>query len=183
MYQKFVFFSAACFIGLFTTAQIKKPIGTSNGRPVYNFITINPKLQYVFIEDKAGTEHPRVGDDVMLRMIGICNNRFLYSSAQLNKGGPAAFSLSRLGFKGEILDALLLMSPGDSIICLADAKARYDYLHKKLPNYIKPGDKIQYNIRLVSIKRKEEIEKERQAELMKVMQEADTIKKKPGENK
>ena len=188
MYQKFAFLSIACFISLFTAAQLTKPIGTRDGRPVYNFTAVNPKLQYVFIEDKPGNEHPHVGDDVMLRMIGICNNRFLYNSGQLNKGKPAPFTLSEPGFKGDIFDALVLMTPGDSVICLVDAEALYGHLNKKMPDFIKPGDLIQYNIRLVSIKRKEELEKERQEAIRKATQEeqkqtADTIKQKPGKNK
>jgi FKBP-type peptidyl-prolyl cis-trans isomerase len=62
------------------------------------------------------------------------------------------------------------MSPGDSIICLVDAKSMYDYSKKPMPDYIKPGDKIQYNIRLVSIKPREELQKEREAALNKALQ-------------
>lgn len=40
-----------------------------------------------------------------------------------------------------------------------------------MPDYIKPGDKIQYNIRLVSIKPKAQLQKEREAEFAKFMQE------------
>ena len=39
-----------------------------------------------------------------------------------------------------------------------------------MPDYIKPGDKIQYNIRLVSITPREEIQKERETALNKALQ-------------
>lgn len=170
MYQRIAFLLATCFIVLFTTAQNTKPVAAPKGRPVYNFTTINPKLQYVFIEDKPGTQHPQVGDDVMLRMTGICNNRFMYSSASLNKGKPSTFNLSKPSHKGDIMYVLELMTPGDSIICFVDAQSLYDHLKKKMPDYIKPGDKIQYNIRLVSIKPKAQVQKEREEAIKKAME-------------
>ena len=171
MYNKPVFLLAACFITLSVMAQTPKLVAAPVGRPVYNFKTINSKLQYVFIEDKPGTKHPQEGDDVMMRMIAICNNRFMYNTAQASKGKPAAFSVNKAAFKGDIADVLMMMTPGDSVICLVDAKSMFDFTKKKMPDYIKPGDKIQYNIRLVSIKTKEEKAKEQQAAMAKFMQE------------
>jgi FKBP-type peptidyl-prolyl cis-trans isomerase FkpA len=171
MYKKIASLLVTCLITLSASAQTTKPAAAPAGRRVYNFTTINPKLQYVFIENKPTTQRPQEGDDVMMHMIAICNNRFMYNSGQLNKGKPAAFSLSKPAFKGDIMEALVLMTPGDSIICMVDAQSMYDYTKKKMPDYIKPGDKIQYNIRLVSIIPKEQLQKEREAAMMKAMQE------------
>ncbi len=175
MYQKLTLLSVACFITLFTTAQISKQIAAPASKRVYNFTTINPKLQYVFIENKNTAQRPQEGDDVMMHMIAICNNRFMYHSGQLNKGKPAAFSLSKPAFKGDIMEALVLMTPGDSIICMVDAQSMFEYSKKKMPDYIKPGDKIQYNIRLVSIIPKAQLQKEREAAMMKAIQEPQTV--------
>lgn len=171
MYQKITIHLLGCFLCLFATAQNTKPAAPVS-RPVYNFTKINPKLQYVFIEDKPGKIHPQEGDDVMMRMIAICNNRFMYSSAQLNKGKPGAFSISKANFEGDIADALMLMTAGDSIICLADAQSVFEYAKKPLPDYIKPGDKVQYNIRMVSVKPKAELQKEREAAFAKFLQDS-----------
>lgn len=169
------------FLSLFTLAVASQntkapasPAAVAAPRPVYNFTSINPNLKYVFIENKPTKTHPQEGDDVMLRMVAICNNRFMYNTAQVNKGKPGAFSISKAAFKGDIADVLMMMSPGDSVICLVDAQAMFDYSKKKMPDYIKPGDKIQYNIRLVSIKTKEEKQQEQQAAIEKLMREQDT---------
>ncbi len=171
MYQKTASLLAACFISMLAAPQPPKTIAAPVGKPIYNFKTVNPKLQYVFIVDKPTKDHPKDGDDVMMRMIAICNNRFMYNSAQASKGKPAAFSVAKAAFKGDIADVLMTMTPGDSVICLVDAQSMFDYTKKKMPDYIKPGDKIQYNIRLVSIKTKAEKEKEQQAAMAKFMQE------------
>jgi len=187
MYHKTTSFLLSSLVTLFAAAQKPKPVPVpppvvATARPVYNFTTINPSLKYVFIENKPTSPHPKEGDDVMLRMIAICNNRFMYNSAQVNKGKPGAFSISKPAFKGDIADVLMLMTPGDSVICLVDAQPMFEYSKKKMPDYIKPGDKIQYNIRLVSIKSKEEKQKEQQAEIAKIMQEQ-TVKQKADESR
>jgi FKBP-type peptidyl-prolyl cis-trans isomerase FkpA len=169
MYKKITFLFLACISALSVSAQNTRAVAAPVAKPVYNFITINPKLKYVFVEDKPTKGHPQEGDDVMMHMIAICNNRFLYHSGQLYKGKPGAFSISKAAFQGDIADALMLMTPGDSLICLVDAKSVFDYSKKKLPDYIKPGDLVQYNIRLVSIKPKAEIQKEREAAFAKQM--------------
>jgi len=180
MYQKFALLLFSYVVSLFAAAQNVKPAppaiaAPAASKPVYNFKTINPNLKYVFVEDKPTKGHPEEGDDVMMRMIAICNNRFMYNSATVNKGKPGAFSISKAAFKGDIADVLMLMTPGDSVICLVDAKAMFDYSKKPMPDYIKPGDKIQYNIRLVSIKPKAQIQKEREAEFSKFMQEQNGV--------
>lgn len=173
MHKRFVFILLNCFTCLLALAQTPKPVAAPVGKRVYNFKTVNPKLQYVFIDDKPTTGHPQEGDDVMMRMIALCNNRFMYSTSQLNKGKPGAFSISKPAFTGDISDVLMLMTPGDSVICLVDAQSMYEYSKTKMPDFIKPGDKIQYNIRLVSIKPRAQVQKEREAEMMKAMQGQD----------
>ncbi len=174
MYQKFTFLLLGCFISLFASAQNTKAVVAPAGKPVYNFTTINPKLKYVFVENKPTAQHPQEGDDVMMHMVAICNNRFMYHSGQLNKGKPGAFSISKSTFKGDINEAIVLMTPGDSIICLVDAQSIYEYSKKRLPDFIKPGDLIQYNIRLVSITPKEQLQKEREAAMMKALQQQES---------
>ena len=173
MYQKFTFIFLSCVITLFAAAQNANPIT----KPGYEFKTINPKLQYAFVENRPGALHPKEGDEMMLRMQTICNNRIMYNSAQLNKGKPGVFAVAKPAFKGDLVEAIMLMTPGDSMICLVDAQAMFAFSKNKMPDYIKPGDKIQYNVRLVSIKTKEQLQKDQQAAIMKQMKEQEAKQK------
>ncbi|MBL0358224.1 MAG: FKBP-type peptidyl-prolyl cis-trans isomerase [Chitinophagaceae bacterium] len=65
----------------------------------------------------------------------------------------------------------MLMTPGDSIVCQADADVMYKNAKNKKPDFIKPGDKIQYFIKLITIKTKEQFQKEQQAAFMKQMKD------------
>lgn len=176
MFRKFTFLLCSCFISFFAFAQNTNP-AAAPVNPLYNFKSLNPKLQYAFIENRPGTQHPQEGDQMMLRMQSTCNNRLMYNSALVNKGKPGLFAVAKPAFKGDLIEAIMLMSPGDSIVSLVDAQAMFAFSKNKMPDYIKPGDKIQYNIRLVSIKTKEQLQKEQQAAFMKQMKEQEAKQK------
>jgi FKBP-type peptidyl-prolyl cis-trans isomerase FkpA len=131
--------------------------------PAYNFTKINAFLSYAYVINSPTKIHPQEGDQVMLHLQSICNNRIMYSSWQANKGKPVSFGVTKPLFKGDILEAIVLMTPGDSIMCLGDAEVLFKNSKTKMPDFVKPGDKMQYFIRLVSIKSKEQVQKEQQA--------------------
>ena len=151
------------------TAQNNPPAASTNNN--FNYKTINPQLKYAFIVNKPTSPNPQDGDQVMLNMTSTCNNRMLYSTAQAFKGKPGVFGVAKPAFKGDLIEAITLMTPGDSIVCLVDAVALFKGSKSKLPDFIKPGDKVQYFIKLVSIKSKEQVQKEQQAAFMKQMKE------------
>jgi len=93
------------------------------------------------------------------------------------KGKPAVYGVAKPAFKGDLIEAILLMTPGDSIVCLADADAIYKNSKVKKPDFIKSGDKMQYFIRLVSIKSKEQVQKEQQAAMLKQIKEQEAKQK------
>jgi FKBP-type peptidyl-prolyl cis-trans isomerase len=63
------------------------------------------------------------------------------------------------------------MSVGDSLIAAVDADKVYNNVKNKKPDFIKKGDKIEYQVRLISIKTKEQLQKEQQALMNKQIQE------------
>jgi len=148
-------------------AQNNQPTPASS----FNYKTINPQLKYAFIVNKPTSPNPKEGDQVMLNMQSVCNNRMMYSTAQAFKGKPGTYGVAKPAFQGDLIEAINLMTPGDSIVCLVDAVALFKGSKSKLPDFIKPGDKIQYFIKLVSIKPKEVVQKEQQAAFMKQMKE------------
>ncbi len=137
----------------------------------FNYKTINPQLKYAFIVNKPTTPNPQEGDQISLIMQSFCNNRIVYSTAIAFKGKPGVYGVAKPAFKGDLIEAINLMTPGDSIVCLVDADALFKGSKSKLPDFIKVGDKVQYFIKLVSIKSKDQVQKEQQAAFMKQMKE------------
>ena len=150
-------------------AQNKQPASAPNN--AFNYKTINAQLQYAFIVNKPTKPNPQEGDQVMLNMQSVCNNRLMYNTAQAFKGKPGVYGVAKPAFKGDLIEAIMLMTPGDSIVCLVDAVSLFKNSKSKLPDFIKAGDKVQYFIKLVSIKPKDQVQKEQQAAFMKQMKE------------
>ena len=150
-------------------------------QPVYNYKIINSNLQYAFVINKPTTPNPKEGDQISVNMKMICNGQILFNSAQSFKGKPAVYGVNKPTFKGDIIEAIILMTPGDSIVCLADANALFKNTKNKRPDFIKPGDKIQYFIKLISIKTKEKLQKEQQDAFNKQMNEQITKQKEAAE--
>ncbi len=147
------------------------PPANNNGQTNFTYKKINPQLSYAFIVNKPGANHPQEGDQVLLNMQSICANRIMYSTAQAFKGKPGIFGVAKPAFKGDIIEAITLMTPGDSIVCITDAVELFKNSKVKVPEFIKAGDKMQYFIKLVSIKTKEQVQKEQQDAFMKQLKE------------
>ena len=150
-------------------------------QPTYNYKIINPNLQYAFVINKPTSPNPKDGDQISVNMQMICNNKLLFNSAQSFKGKPAVYGVNKSNYKGDIIEAIILMTPGDSIVCLADADALFKNTKNKRPDFIKPGDKIQYFIKLISIKTKEQLQKEQQDAINKQINEQITKQKEAAE--
>ena len=148
-----------CLVSMAVTAQTLQ----MTQQPALNFKKLNPNLEYAFIINKPTSPNPKEGDQIFINMQMTCNNRLLFNSIQSNKGKPALYGVTKPGFKGDVIEAITLMTPGDSIACLVDADALFRNTKNKKPDFIKTGDKIQYLIKLVSVKTKEQIQKEQQA--------------------
>ncbi len=139
--------------------------------PVFNYKKLPSGLQYAFIVDKPTSAKPEEGGQINLSMQSVCNNRILYSTAQAFKGKPGVYGVAKPAFKGDLIEAIMLMTPGDSIVCLVDADALFKNAKQKMPDFIKKGDKVQYFVKLVSIKSKDAVMKEQQAAFQKQMNE------------
>jgi FKBP-type peptidyl-prolyl cis-trans isomerase FkpA len=166
MFQRTGLIITYCMLSFATMAQNDQ--GANN---VFAYKTLNPQLKYAFIINKPTSPHPQEGDQITLNMQSVCNNRIMYNTAQAFKGKPAVYGVAKPAFKGDLIEAIMLMTPGDSIVCLVDAATLFKNSKSKLPDFIKPGDKMQYFIKLVSIKPKEQVQKEQQAAFMKQMKE------------
>ncbi len=141
------------------------------GQPALHFKKLNQQLQYAFIVDKPTSPHPQEGDQVSLNMQAACNNRLMFSTYQQFKGKPGVYGVAKPAFKGDLIEAITQMTPGDSIVCLVNADSLFKNSKTRMPAFIKPGDKMQYYIKLVSIKPKAQVQKEQQAAFMKQIKE------------
>lgn len=176
MLQKILFVFAGSLFSLAATAQQPQtvkinPIPQPPPPTAFTYKKTSSGLQYAFIVDKPTSPKPEEGGQISLNMMSVCNNRMLYNSMQAFNGKPGVYGVAKPAFKGDLIEAIMFMTPGDSITCLVDAEALFKNSKSKMPDFIKPGDKVQYFIKLVSVKSKEKVMKEQQEAFQKQMNE------------
>jgi FKBP-type peptidyl-prolyl cis-trans isomerase FkpA len=176
MLQKFSFALSLCMLAFAVNAQQPQAQPQPQGPQLmpataFNYKKLPSGLQYAFIVDKPTSPKPEEGGQISLNMQSQCNNRILYSTAQQFKGKPGVYGVAQPAFKGDLIEVIMLMTPGDSAVCLVDADALFKNAKSKMPDFIKKGDKVQYFIKLVSVKTKDKVIKEQTAAFEKQMKE------------
>ncbi|MBL7755308.1 MAG: hypothetical protein JNM44_12605, partial [Chitinophagaceae bacterium] len=133
MLQRILLVFAFCFTVQAVRAQKPQPAPQPAPKPIqvapaapaakaFQFKRLSSGLEYAFIIDKPTAQKPKEGDLIKVNMISVGNNRLIYSSAQANKNKPAEFSINKPSFKGDIVEAIMFMSVGDSMVVQVDAK-------------------------------------------------------------
>ncbi len=182
MFQRICLLVSGCLLSICAAAQYTNPQSipkpsvvtpqpTQPQVPAYNFKRINQNLEYAFIIDRPGAAKPKEGDQINVNMQMFCNDRYLFNSFQYFKGKPAVYGVTKPAFKGDVIEAMVLMSVGDSMVCRVDADALFTNTKNKKPDFIKKGDKIYYFIKLLSFKTKEQMQKEQQDAINKQINE------------
>lgn len=178
MLQKFsfvIFFSMSAIATMAQQPQPQPQVQPQGPQLVpaaaFNYKKLPSGLQYAFIVDKPTSPKPEEGGQISLNMQSQCNNRILYSTAAQFKGKPGVYGVAKPAFKGDLIEVIMLMTPGDSAVCLVDADALFKNAKSKMPDFIKKGDKVQYFIKLVSVKSKDKVIKEQTAAFEKQMKE------------
>jgi FKBP-type peptidyl-prolyl cis-trans isomerase len=124
-------------------------------------------LEYRIIKDEKGDKKPVVGDvvamHITIRYKDDKTDTVLLRSREINANQPAEFVLGPAQFKGAWEEGITMLTAGDS----ASFRVPVDSIKKasggQMPTFMKDGQKIQYDVVLVSVKSQAEAEKEQQA--------------------
>lgn len=119
-------------------------------------------LLYKFIVDVPGENKPKLGDNVEVHILTHINDSLLFNSRQLNHDQPVGFTVMPPSFKGDLVEGLMLMTPGDSAVFLISVDSVQKSGAQLLP-WMKSGDMIEYDVVMVSVKSKEQVKAEADA--------------------
>lgn len=134
-------------------------------------------LHYKFFNHDENGQKPTLGDGIGFKYIFrlLSNDSILVNSNEVSRDGSGVtrFLMPKSSFAGSIEDAMMMMSVNDSASFIVSADSFYLKTQKAeaLPPFIKPGDKLKVDIKLVEIKTKKEIEenqKKQEQELAKM---------------
>jgi FKBP-type peptidyl-prolyl cis-trans isomerase FkpA len=138
-------------------------------------------LEYRIVKDASGDKHPQYGDFVSMHIRVHVRDSVLLDSRKMNNGQPVEMPLMPPSFKGDWVEGVKFMTAGDSAIFFISADTIKKLSRGGLPDFIKNGDKIQYDVILVSIKSKAEAEKEQ--EKIRKEQEATSMQQREVDDK
>lgn len=116
-------------------------------------------LEYRIVKDEKGKEI--VEGDVISVFIRVhVGDSVLLDSRKMNNNKPIDIPVIPPAFKGDWPEGLKLLSSGDSAVFMVPADSIMKLNAAGLPPYIKKGSKIAYDVKIVAVKSKTEVEAE-----------------------
>lgn len=124
-------------------------------------------LEYNIVKDEKGDKKPVVGDIVTLhvniRYKDDKTDTVFVSTRKMNNNQPIEIPLTPAPFKGDWLDGLQMLTAGDSAVFRVSVDSVRKMSGGQLPPFMKNGQKIQYEVKMVKIKTQEEAKQEQEA--------------------
>ncbi len=118
------------------------------------FKTTKDGLEYRIVKDSASDQRPVVGDLLEMHITTRVGDSVLFDSRKLNNDQPLKFPLAEPAFRGDISEGFTLLTPGDSAVFRVSLDSVRKTGAQLLP-WMKPTDKFQYEVVLVSVKSQE----------------------------
>ncbi|MEW6467610.1 MAG: FKBP-type peptidyl-prolyl cis-trans isomerase [Bacteroidota bacterium] len=133
-------------------------------------------LHYKFFYKSEDGAKPQIGDYVVLSLLNKFNDSVIYDSRKVNpEKGVAQYYIEEARFKGALEEGLMMMSVGDSASFIISADSVLKYFPSDDSTDIYPkGSMLTFNIKLVQIRSKAEVQAERDSlynEYMKAQSE------------
>jgi FKBP-type peptidyl-prolyl cis-trans isomerase len=126
-------------------------------------------LEYMIVKDAEGTKKPAVGDIVEFHLVMKLDDSLITDTKKDQQGKPVQMPVQQSMFKGDWWTGLQMMTPGDSAVFLVSVDSMLAQMKKQqpgmeTPDLLKGKKKIKYEVVLVSVKTKEEMQKEMDAQ-------------------
>jgi FKBP-type peptidyl-prolyl cis-trans isomerase len=121
-------------------------------------------LEYRIVKDEKGGKSPKDGDIVSIHIKVHVGDSVLMDSRKMNNNTPLDIPLmpALSSFKGDWPEGLKMLTPGDSAIFMVPVDSLKKINQGQLPKWMKSGDKITYDVVLVSVKSESEVNQEHQ---------------------
>jgi len=130
------------------------------------FKTTKTGLQYKFVLQNDDAQKPEIGDVLELKMKYTIHDSVIFNSDDYAQSIP--FKLVEPLYDGDVVEGIAMMGLGDSAIFIVSADSFFlrNVGIPELPYFVEKGSTLTFYISMLSVKKKEEYEKE-QLELQK----------------
>jgi FKBP-type peptidyl-prolyl cis-trans isomerase FkpA len=148
-------------------SHVKKPApaeSTGKATKMANGFTRLPSgLQYKIIKHGTGTRKPMISDHIELNIHLHVGDSVIFDSRKMNNNKPVPLPIAGPKFKGDPVEGFMLMVEGDSAVM----RLPVDSLKKagaQLQPWMKEGQVIEYDVKLVSVRTEAEDKKIKEEE-------------------
>ncbi len=142
-------------------------------------MTTETGLKYRMYTSNEGIK-PQIGDYISLNIIHkTVKDSVIFSTYE--NGGAVEFQMTEPGFDGDLIEGLAMMATGDSATFWVSADSMFK--GGTMPEFLKAGDEIKYEVKIESVMTQEEYELAKQEEMEKTKEVyAQEIEKYASEN-
>lgn len=136
--------------------------------PKSDFNVTGTGLEYKFLRDVPGTNTPKTGDYVEVHLVTAIGDSVLFETRQMNNNQPVQFPLQPAAFKGDLVEGLMMMTPGDSAMFQMSVDTLLKAGSPSMP-WMKPGtgQKLTYRVSMISVKTQDQMKMEQEANAAK----------------
>lgn len=142
----------ALFLSVGCNAQAKKKPSS---------FTKNPNgLEYKFITKGTGTVTAQEGNFGEMNVKFKIGDSVLINTMDMNQGKPVSQMIQKPTMKGDLMEGLMMMKAGDSVVFRILMDTLSARAKQPKPEWAKKGDYATWEVKMVSVKTKEQVEAE-----------------------
>ena len=154
---------ALVFLGLNANGQEKKTAKKHAGpekKQSAAFSTLPNGLEYRVVRHGAGTRKPMEKDHVEMNIHVHIGDSVIFDSRKMLNDKPVPYGIQKPKGRGDLMEGLMSMVVGDSTVFRYSIDSmKKENPKQPMPPWSKPGDKIEYDVVLVSVRSEEEEKK------------------------
>ncbi|WP_118972415.1 FKBP-type peptidyl-prolyl cis-trans isomerase [Taibaiella koreensis] len=125
-----------------------------------DFVTDPDGLDYKIVTRGTGTVTPKPGDIGEMHVRFRIGDTVMINTMEMNNGQPVPQPFQAPTMKGDLMAGLLKMKAGDSVVFRMLMDTLATRAHQPKPAWVRSGDYAVWEIKMVSIKTKEQVEGE-----------------------
>jgi FKBP-type peptidyl-prolyl cis-trans isomerase FkpA len=136
-----------------------------NSKTSKTFKKLPSGIEYKLVTEGKGKQKPKVGDIIKMHIRVYVSDSMAFDSYKLNNNEPVPAQIQKPQFNGDIMEGIAMLVEGDSAVFQIPQDSAYRNGMK--PPFAKAGDKVIYQIKMISVKTEAQF-KEEQAKESKV---------------
>lgn len=141
--------------------RVAAPAGVATQQPDdKDFVKSPDGLDYKIVTKGSGAVTPKVGDFAEMHVRFCIGDTVMINTFEMNDGQPVMQPIQEPSIQGDLMEGLLRMKAGDSVVFRMLMDTLAVRANQPKPHWAKPGDYAVWEVKMVDVKTKEQVERE-----------------------